>query len=184
MGGQGGTPGTPPPSRPGGGVPQVPPYPDLRWGTPYPDLRWDTPLPRPEMGYPLPRPEMGYTPYPDLRWGTPHLDLGRGTPLPRPEMGYPPPRPLLPASVDRLKILPFPILRMHAVIKGNLVNFIFEAKACKVICTTFQVGYFSLYSLSRSWLTKLTHQINKAAKVLATCLSNGEDQSLLKMFFF
>ena len=70
----------------------VPPW---TWGTtpphPYPQ-RWSTP----------PRPEMEYPPYPDLRWGTPYL---------RPEMGYPPP----PASVNRLKILPSPILRMRAV---------------------------------------------------------------------
>ena len=38
-----------------GGVPRVPPCPDLGWGTPYQDLRWGTPLPRPEMGYPPPR---------------------------------------------------------------------------------------------------------------------------------
>ena len=45
----------------------------------------------------------GEPPRPDLGWGTLHLDLGWGTPSPlsRPGMGYP-----LPASVDRLKILP------------------------------------------------------------------------------
>ena len=67
-------------------------------------------------GYPtLPGPGMGYPPYLGLGWGTlptltwdgvpPYLDLGWGTPLPRPEMGYLP-------SVNRLKILPSPILWM------------------------------------------------------------------------
>ena len=53
------------PSRPGQGVPWVPPYLDLGWGTPHLDLGWGTPptwtwdgvlpLPRPEMGSPPPQ---------------------------------------------------------------------------------------------------------------------------------
>ena len=105
-GGEGGTMGTPPtwtwdgvPPLPGPGM-GYPPTQTWDRVPPYLDLGWGTPLPRPEMGYP---------PYLDLRWGTPYPDLRWGTsPLPRLEMGYPPP----PASVNRLKILPSPILRM------------------------------------------------------------------------
>ena len=53
-------------------------------------------------------------------WGTPHLDLGWGTPLThRPRTDTVPP---LPASVDRLKILPSPILRMRAVEIGYRIH--------------------------------------------------------------
>ena len=49
-----------------GGVPQVPPPPSKPgWGVPWvpPTIQtWDGVPPRPEMGYPLPRPEMGYPP--------------------------------------------------------------------------------------------------------------------------
>ena len=65
------------------------------WGPP---PRWGTP---PEMGYP--RTWDGVPPYPDLKWGTPPTSDLR--------WGKPPP----PASVNRLKILPSPILRMRAV---------------------------------------------------------------------
>ena len=114
----GGTPDTPPPSRPRLGVsqtwlgvPWVPPFSDLvRGDTPgtphHPDLD-GVPSSRPGMGYPPPpQPEMGYPldlgqgtpqtwdrvpPYLDLRWGTPYPDLRWGTPSPpRPGMGYPP----------------------------------------------------------------------------------------------
>ena len=79
------------------GVPGVPPSPS-----------------RPGWGYP------GYPHHPDLGWGTP-TQTWEGVPPPplRPGMGYPPqtwdglPPP---TSVDRLKILPSPILWMRAVI--------------------------------------------------------------------
>ena len=93
----GGTQGTPPPSRPSQGVPQVPPHhqtfrpsrpgpPSSRpgWGTPHP---WD-----------------GVPPTPDLGWGTPTIQTWMGYPQPqtwngepphpRPEMGYPLPPPI------------------------------------------------------------------------------------------
>ena len=129
-----GDPGYPPPSRPGLGVlPQVPPYhPDLAgvlttiqtWlGTPHhPDLaRVPPPTMQTWPGYPPPcrpgqvtppppsRPGMGYLPPSRPGWVPPH---------PRPGMGYPPNLGWgtpLPASVNRLKILPSPIPRMRAV---------------------------------------------------------------------
>ena len=121
-----GVPWVPPPSRPDLGTPHHLPWVPLTiqtwlgypppcrpvWGIPYP---WDgvpPPPSKPGWGTPHPRPEMGYPP---------PSRPGLGTPHPRPEMGYPPTiqvwtgYPPPPASVDRLKILPSPILRMRAV---------------------------------------------------------------------
>ena len=71
-------------------------------------------------GYPLPIPEMGVPPYPDLRWGTP-------------------------ASVNRLKILPFLILYMWAVIKWGIDKTVYNSGSCLlfwvlVLCFRFVVS--------------------------------------------
>ena len=100
----GGYPGYPLPSRPGWGVPWVPP--NLGWctlntktwnGVP-PVQTWDGVPPRtgmeyphPDLGWGTPHPYLGWgNPYPDLGWGTPHPDLGWSTLPSRPGMGYPP----------------------------------------------------------------------------------------------
>ena len=122
---QGGTPSSLGP----GGVP----HPVLdQEGTPHPDLGWGTPCQQNGVQY-----WDGVPPHPhlDLGWGTPHLDLrwgtlpvwiwdvvppGMGSPLPRLDLGRGT-SPPLPASVDRLKLLPSLILRMRAVTKKNIL---------------------------------------------------------------
>ena len=77
-------------------------------------------IPSSSGGRVVPHPVLdgGGVPHPVLTGGTPCLDLGGGTPLSR--LGWGTPQTLdrvpLPASVDRLKILPSLILRMRAVI--------------------------------------------------------------------
>ena len=68
--------------------------PGMGWGAPHLDLRWDTlPSPHPDLGWGTPISRMGYP--------SPCLDLGQGTSPP--------------TSVNRLEILPSPILWMRAV---------------------------------------------------------------------
>ena len=88
--------GYPSPSRPGWGSPNLQGTPNLGWGTPPTIQTWPQ--------YPHPTPDLGWG-TPHLEWGTPQPDLGWGTPLP--------------ASVNRLKILPSPILRMWAVTRKS-----------------------------------------------------------------
>ena len=100
-----------------------------RWGYPHPDLGRLIPVQTWEGGTPpsragkrvLPVRKDGGTPCQE-GWGTPLLGRMEAPPLGR--MGYPPlarlgPPAPHPADVNRLKILPFLILRMRAVKKWS-----------------------------------------------------------------
>ena len=114
-------PGTPLPSRPGWGVPPHHPgySPTIQTWLGYPPPSrpvWGTPPPQTWDGVPPHHPDLAGVPPPPQTWdGIPphHQDLAGVPPPPpsRPGSGTPPP----PASVNRLKILPSPILRMRAV---------------------------------------------------------------------
>ena len=106
----------------------VPPCPDLGWGTPPPNWTWDGVLPHPDLGWgtPLPISWIGYYPQtgpgvspPSVGWGNPQPGMGHSPPVQTWD-GVPPLPPSRCGLSNKLKTVPFPILRMRTVNKYNL----------------------------------------------------------------